>query len=90
MIPVRIISENKQTKELFPIGFETYLEPKTIEHKSNAFWTKIGEEPVYVPAKNWTDNKILIVGKNNEVYDTDIFTRMTGKHFSCFLERIIT
>jgi hypothetical protein len=90
---VRVVKEHPQTKDVFPLGFETYgYKTYTDEEKvTEGFWTKIHGEGHYVekvitPKGSFKD--IVFVGVNGGVYSSDFFYRCTGRNFTEFLEKI--
>ena len=62
MIPVIVTLEHPKLKELFPIGFVTFIKVKKIKLKNNGRWTKLNNnENFYVQSEAWVEYKLLIL-----------------------------
>lgn len=96
-VKVKVIADHPNTKEAFPLGFETvYYKRYTTEDKlTKGWWTNMGTpqkprpvwvEDVFTPKGTFID--IAIIGANGGEYSFDWFHNCTGKSASNFLEKI--
>lgn len=96
-VKVKVIADHLNTKEVFPLGFETlYYKRYTTEDKvTKGWWTNMGTpqkprpvwvEDVFTPKGTFID--IVIMGANGNEYSFDWFYNCTGKSASNFLEKI--
>lgn len=93
MNKVRVVKEHPQTKDIFPLGFETtFRKVYTEEDKVyKGYWTSIHGERQYVEAvviPKGTFKDVLFIANNGKEYSSDWFYKCTGKSVTDFMEKL--